>query len=1136
KKQREFELTRRQLLAGAVQVGIVIAADSHPLFGAISADTPLRPKSLEINPDARPWVYWFWFNGNFTREAITHDLEAMHEIGIGGVLVSCIDGGARPGPVKYMSPEWMQLTSHCIAEADRLDMQVDVSNCEGYTDAGGPWITPEMATQKLTWQEIRIEGGQTISRSLEKPPTLDDYYRDIALLAIPALPGTREQIPEPKIDYAPGKPSFITHDYGKTITARSAAVRIFYDGRAIGTAPLAFTLEASDDGVAYRTVYHFDNRWRASGQGYSNNLDVDIRIETVTARYFRMVIPYTDQLFVPTDDGKPDPRRCNGFELLGETHLSLWRSKAGHIYFIGIGLNQPDRYLRGWTNPFDEQGTTVPEPDPSCVLPLGAAMDVSSYLKGDDFQWDAPAGSWILVRIGCTRTEGGWLHPVPKSDGCRTVSMFNKEAMQVHFEHATAKVADANAKYIGAALNAAHMDSSECGPQNWSPNFAAEFEKRRGYSLMPWMPVLAGGRIVGSADQSERFLFDFRRTMADLIAENWGELRRLANSRNLRFTGEASGRQQFMNDPLLFLSNTDIPMGEFWPTEPEVRPDCAVSRSTANVHGKKVVMGEAYTSSAQQAMNQVKDYSAGWWMDHPYSLKAFGDRAFCTGVNHFTFHRCILQPQGNEYPGLAWAPNGYAIGINMDPTNTWWKPGAAWIAYLSRCQQMLQSGTCVVDVAVLHTENVPNVLVRPDGLPSGYHFDGLHYRMLPQVKVENGFLELPSGMRYRILVLQPGPMTPETAAEIARLVQAGATVAGAKPLQSPSLTNYPQCDLNLKAATDKWQGVYPDVVSALRAVNLKPDLSGLSELDFLFMHRTINGEDAYFISNQTAKEQNVVTEFRVASCTPRLFDSDTGTETEIAVFAQNDETTTVPLSFAPSGSLFVIFKHGLSESVVPAKGIGNSLGLALDGVELVRASDRGLSLITRRSGTMSFTSSRGRRISVSLPTLPERVVEGPWKLTFPPNWGAPAEIQLDKLLSWPNHKDEGVRHFSGTATYTTTFELSEDLTPDRALYLDLGEVQIVAEVTLNGKPVGTVWKPPFRCEVTDVVKPGLNTLRIAVTNLWPNRLIGDSALPEEKRFARTSFNPFKPDFPLLPSGLLGPVKLIFAHRRALQWS
>lgn len=545
-------LSRRRFLDRGIKGGLLLSSGLVRPLGFQGEDRrPSGLRTVEVPASARPWVYWFWFNGNVSREGITADLEAMHAIGIGGAIVMC-SGLLSPGPVRYLSPLWMDLNQHMLREAARLGMQIDLNNDDGWSDAAGPWIPPELAMHKVTWSETIVQGGRPVQVSLPAPPDVQGFYRDTAVLAFPVPLGAGEQLPQPYVDEQPGHPSYIVHDYRSLITARSAEVDL-WTGPEIGSVPVVIGIEASEDGNAWRPVYRFDNGWRWTAQRVSRLLTISVRFRSTQARYFRLVIPYTTTL-----SGPDSPTQRNRLRLLSEDRISLWELKAG-FDLTTRALEQPDRYSGGFINEFMERGTPSAAADPGSVIDPKSVLDLTSSVQEGNLRWEAPEGRWLVQRIGYTLA--GWENHTASKEGLGlNANMFVPEAMDLQFAAVLGRLMRANPEAVPETLSTVHMDSSECGAQNWAVNLPEEFERRCGYSIVPWLPAVTGGRLAGSLDQTERFLWDLRRTMADLIAENyWGCFGTLAHRHGLQFTAEASGRMQFLNDPLLYLSKPDVP-------------------------------------------------------------------------------------------------------------------------------------------------------------------------------------------------------------------------------------------------------------------------------------------------------------------------------------------------------------------------------------------------------------------------------------------------------------------------------------------------------------------------------------------------------------------------------------------------
>ena len=656
------------------------------------------------------------------------------------------------------------------------------------------------------------------------------------------------------------------------------------------------------------------------------------------------------------------------------------------------------------------------------------------------------------------------------------------------------------------------IDSWECGIQNWTAGYEQRFRERNGYDIVQFMPTLLESWIIDNADVSERVLWDWRRFLSDQFSENYfSVVQAFAKEKGLTYAGEATGRMQFLYD-VAAMRHTDVPMGEFWTTEGkgDLREDNKAAASIAHTTGKPVVSAESYTSGGD----------AAGWDSHPFSLKPLGDRAFCAGVNQYTFHTFAHQPYEVIGPGFTFGQ----WGLNFNRANTWWEPGRAWMEYLTRCNYMLRAGTPVADVLFFVGDDVPNCLGwRKDlhpVLPAGYDFDGCDALSLMEACVEKGMIVLPAGPQYRVLLLPDlQTMRPAVLKKVQEMVAAGAVVIGPRPKQSPSLKDIGAGDQAIgKIAGELWGGSKQRVFSGIsfeelfQRIHLTADFepnAAAKEAEVLYIHRRVGNAEVYFVSNQENRFEELNAAFRAGNRAPELWDPATGEIRPLPDFRVEEGVVRVPLHLDPCGSAFVVFRG-----------------------------DR--------------KPSAGK----NWPDLkPTQTITGPWKVSFPPNLGAPATEIFQELSSWSKNSEPGIRFFSGRATYEKEFTIAADLVAaNRELVLDLGNVSVMAEVELNGKPLGVLWKPPFRVQVDGVAKAGANKLVVKVTNLWRNRMIGDAALPDddiEWKPKSTFFFPKqwpewllqgKPrpsgriifcarrDFysakdPLLESGLLGPVTL-----------
>lgn len=721
------------------------------------------------------------------------------------------------------------------------------------------------------------------------------------------------------------------------------------------------------------------------------------------------------------------------------------------------------------------------------VIDLTAKMNVGGHLR-----WDAPAGNWAILRFAQVASQAGNAKSL-HIDGLST------EAVDKAWEVTIGRLLSEMTPEERKGLKFIEEDSWEAGNAYWTKTFAEEFKKRRGYDLLPYLPVLAG-RVIGDDLIAAQIQQDYQLTIDDLIADNhYAYRRKLANKAGLPFYAEAAGPNMKQSDALKSSSRLDVAMAEFWmpsphrPT-PERRFMLREAASANHIYGKKITLCEAFTSVGPH------------WEESPFSMKATGDQAFCEGLNRVMFHTASLSPSLTAKPGYTmWAGTHYEPGI------TWWNQTPAFNTYLSRCSYLLQQGLFVADALIYQGDKSGYSHVLKTILPTlgeGYDYDHCNTEVvLTRLSVKEGRIVLPDGMSYRVLVLPDKlPMQLPVLEQIASLLNDGATVVGPRPTKMFGKPLQPGDGVKFDALVNRLWGdaAEPSVIEkrlgtgrlvwgktarqVLRELGVGPDFEyqGLSDAGKInWIHRTmLDGTEIYFVTSRWETPESVECSFRVSGKQPELWDPVTGGIRDATAFRQENGRTMVPLEFDPCGSVFVIFR----------KAIG-----------------------TKAGGT---TAS-------NYPALTPRLeLDGAWDVSFDPKWGGPAKVRFDTLTDWTKHAEDGIRFYSGTAIYRKIFTLPATPEKGRQLILDLGEVRDVAEVRLNGQNLGVVWTRPARVNITNAVKVGDNKLEVSVVNLWPNRLIGDALLPTKKRFTETNMRKFVATSPLLSSGLLGPVQIL----------
>lgn len=916
--------TRRNFLKSAGAAGIALRFPPPAVGRAEQAATSSGLDAAFSDPPsaARPGALWHWMNGHVSREGITLDLEAMQRVGIGSVFNFDAGTGIPKGPVLYLSPEWLELKAHAIREAERLGLEFVMHNCPGWSSSGGPWITPEMSMQEVTWSETRVGGGKEIDLVLPPPHRKLGFYQDAAVVAYPALPGE---------GFSPDMLASATTSDGTDVLDRlgggpvvarpgadgatwlSLRFKEAYRAGAISFLTAAvdhsggggerIALEGSDDGNTFHEIT-------------AATLGID-GLHPTAAAEFNAEFPDSTHRFFRI--------RCGGAREISQLRLSGlrpfpdWRKRA-NFTFNGRGLQ-------------DIGGATGTAIDPDTAIDLTNLVDPQGRLR-----WDAPAGDWTVLRFGFTPT-GEKNHASPDTGLGLECDKFSRSAIDFHFAKMMERLLPILKGLTAKGMAALEIDSYEVGMQNWTPGFENEFRKRAGYDLTRYLPALAG-RVVGTPETTEGFLWDLRRVQGDLFAENYyGRFRELCHEHGLRSVIEPYDRGPM--EEMQIGARADLNMGEFWhglsaifQNNWTMRRTSKLAASIAHTNGQNLVLAESFTAEPE----------AGRWQAYPFALKGLGDRMFTQGVNRFVVHRFAHQPHPTAVPGMTMGP----WGMHFDRTVTWWEPGKAWIAYLTRCQGLLQQGLFVADLAYfsgegagLYTKINREELVPPP--PSGFDYDVINAEtILRRGSVKDGRLTLADGMSYRVLFLQDTrTLSLPLLRKLTGLVRAGLILVGGRPEGPPGLPS--EDDEEFQSLADELWGDEPGPAPADRPVGegrvlahtIIPELLQLIGLvrDFgftsrsgdapvLYIHRRAGTGEIYFLSNQRRTTEDIVAEFRVAGMQPEIWDPVTGTTHPAVLFETDGDITRVPLTLDPYGSVFVVFRKAPERPGVTSISLG----------------------------------------------------------------------------------------------------------------------------------------------------------------------------------------------------------------------
>jgi len=845
---------------------LIVCAVLFPVFpnqvtGAAPGDD-LRSKFLNPPDSTRPRCYWYWIDGHVSKEGITRDLESMKRVGIGEGYIGIIGGGE----IKALTEEWWQLIEHAVREGGRIGVDVGLFNCPGWSQSGGPWVKPEQAMRYLSFHEIRLAGPKQFEGKLPQP---GGDFQDVAVLAFPAPAHDSDSAVTAGAKIT-RKPESIAFEFQEPFAARSIVVRPAKQVR------VTAELQVSDDGQQYRTLRKFDIDRHNLGVnvGPVPLSPIAVSFPVARARYFKLAF-----------SGPCDP---------GEVILS----QAARLE------NYPEKQLakvfQDPQPPFDFyswQPQAEPE-SPDLVVKPGSVQDISQKMgKDGTLTWNVPAGEWVVVRTVMMPT-GTKNSPAPPEATGLEVDKMNRDALKSHFNAYIGRLLERIPKQERAAFKHVVADSYEMGPQNWTDGMAADFKKRYGYDPMPFLPALTG-RVVGSADQSDRFLWDLRRLIADRVSRDYvGGLRDLCHEHSLKMWLENYGHWGFPGEFLQYGGDCDEISGEFWANGNLGSIELRDASSAAHIYGKPLVWAEAFTGGPA-------------FRSTPASLKARCDWSYCEGVNQFVLHVYIHQPWDDKRPGVnAW------FGTEFNRLNTWFDYAGAWIEYQRRCSVMLQAGKHVADVAYFISEDAPKMtgLCKPK-LPAGYNFDYINADVIQRsMTVEKGRFVLPDGMSYRLLVLpDQTTMRPALLRKIRDLVKAGGAVLGpVAPSRSPSMEEYPACDAEVKKlAEELWDKNLVmrdnDLESAFNKLKVPPDV--ICPNGILWTHRRDGDLDVYFLSNQRDSPRCETIAFRVRDRAPEFWWPETGSIERPAVYEVDQDSVRVPVYFGPNTSVFVVFRE-----------------------------------------------------------------------------------------------------------------------------------------------------------------------------------------------------------------------------------
>ncbi|WP_194396826.1 glycosyl hydrolase [Microbacterium atlanticum] len=1065
----------------------------------MSTTPPSAPSSglwarfVDPPDDARPRAWWHWMDGNVDPAGIVRDLTWLHSVGVRGVQL--FEGGMGvpqivPERVRPGTTAWREAIGIAQRTAADLGLELAVATSAGWSATGGPWVEPRDAMKKVVWSEAVVHGGGR--RAVELPPlpgaaglfqdaarwgaaTREPWATDWRVVALPADDAHAVLVPDRVHASAPvGDDACLTDgsferalalprdpdgwssawlevEFEEPVTV--GAVTVGLPGpRGFGAAPPPDAVLEAGDGEDLRPVATLEAT------------TVPARTATfppVTARRFRLVLSGASaaEALPPAADGVRTPpvlRRSDAF-LVSEFALRA----GGRIHHAeakaGFGV-VADYYAVD----------TDRAADAASVAPADV-HDLTDLVQGGRLEWDAPPGRWRILRLGASltgQTNGPALPDatgleVDKLDGARVAAFLRRH------------LAEFGAESFDALLS----DSIESGSQNWTEDVAERFLELRGYDLTPWLPTLAG-YLVGGAEASDRFLYDYRRTLAELLAtEYYGTLASEAQRRGMIYYAEAlEDRRPQLGDDLAMRAHADVPMGAMWTFDPASGPkptyvaDIKGAASVAHLHGSRWTGAEAFTSFDRP------------WSSSPRSLKHVADLQLALGVTRFCIHTSPHQPLGAPPPGVALAPFlGQAFTVN----ETWADMAGPWIDYLARSCALLSAGEPAVEIAVFIGEEAPVTALFGDAydtaVPDGFDFDYVGSDALALLRVgDDGALRSP-GARYRLLFLGGSSrrLTVATLRHVKRLLDAGATIVGPAPDSSPSLGDddgeFRRLRQEVWAAGREAGRVIAtsDLAAALALLDLRPEFE-ITGAPVRTIARLVDGHRVTFLANPAGHDVRVriLVPERVGALS--AWDPVELRAVALPAVRADGARLAVDVTLPAFGSLFVVPDAAGAAPTAPAA------------TQVHAASVRPL-------GGRGWTLALPGRREIALAVGP-----GLW-----------TELGADGS------------GFSGTGIYRAEFDVSETVEDGRA-WIDLGRLHDIARVVVNGVDCGVAWTAPFRVEVTAALRVGANVIEVAVATPWRNRLVAEAGHPSGEIFPPMT-EVFEPSAEPLPAGLAGPV-------------
>ncbi len=1034
-------------------------------FGTWDAETFRNPDKIYY-----PETWFHFINGNVDRQGVTMDLEAIAEAGITGVSFFHGQRGNNtdwPGTKEHtecLSPRWESLLNHTASEAKRLGLRFTMQTCPGWAMSGGPWIKPEQSMRHLTFVRMDVQGGTLINAKLEHKQTEDwKNYKDLMVLAFPTpLGDTGTHLQAKAVQAVEGKDKWLECVNG--MLKGSFGLNPSTPGKP-HVIEVELPREETVRTLEFNPIDAFNHEF---------GVDPGIRVKMTALMsdgteklQLDSPMPYAnwqDNQFTMSfalDEAKAVKFRI---EIQNQHPMQISRMR---LYSAARKNNWEGE--AGWTLRSVLRENEHPQQDASAYVLSSKIQDITAQMKVDGtLQWNAPEGQWTILRIGHVNT-GMKNGPAPAEATGWEVNKFDSEAVDFQFESYVGRLSQ---RALKGLVDNMLMDSWECRSQTWTEFMPQAFRAQSGYDLKMWIPALFGF-VLDNQETTSRFLCDWRQTQNHLFVNNfYGRMAQNAHRHGMTIQYETAAGDIFPGDPMEYFKWADVPMTEFWQpfshflanhNYKPIRP----TASAARMYGKPRVSAESFTSFDLN------------WDERLSMLREVANQNILEGVSHFVFHTYTHNPAADSLrPGTSF---GDAIGTPFLRGQTWWPYMRSFTRYLARCTYMLERGNPVSDVLWYLGDEIQQKPNQYAPFPEGYRYDYCNTDvLLNRLDVKDGRWITPEGISYSVMWIPEDVkrLLPQTIKRMEELVKKGGILVGNPPLSPATLLSGGAEKAFYESVQHLWSK-YPERVlcgltleQALQRLQIRQDVK---PTQVQWLHRRTENADWYMVCAPMEKPFKGEVEF-LCQGHAELWNPMRGIHEPIGV-TEMDGYSRVHLEMERGECFFIVFSHG------------------------------------------------GKKQKITQQTCTAMLLQDlKWTLAFPQGWGIEEQLQLETLKPWKelDLTAEG-KAFSGTAEYTATMNLPHKELKER-YELDLGKVEQIAVLKVNGQVVDTLWAPPYTADVTEFLRRGKNEINVSVTSTWFNRLVYDAAQPVEKRRTWTLAGP-KGNQALRESGLLGPVQL-----------